>query len=169
MIAMAMGCRPDLLIADEPTTALDVTIQAQILDLMKGLRREHGTAILLITHDMGVIARMADRVVVMYAGEVAEVGPLRELFTRPAHPYTRLLLAAMPTARQRTERLAVIPGLMPAPGAMPPGCRFHPRCPDAISACRTGDPPTVVVAEGRLARCLRAAPLTNDATVAEVA
>src|SRR5215212_4952555 len=131
MIAIAMACRPDLLIADEPTTALDVTIQAQILDLMKQLRREHGTAILLITHDMGVIARMADRVVVMYAGEVAEVGPQREIFGTPVHPYTRLLLAAMPTARRRTGRLPVIPGLMPAPGAIPVGCRFHPRCPDA--------------------------------------
>jgi len=153
MIAMAMACRPDLLIADEPTTALDVTIQAQILELMKQLRREHGTAILLITHDMGVIARMADRVVVMYAGEVVEVARLRELFARPAHPYTRLLLAAMPTARRRTERLPVIPGMMPAPGAMPSGCRFHPRCPDAVAICRVSAPAMTSAPAGRSVHC----------------
>ncbi len=120
---------------------------------MKTLRREHGAAILLITHDMGVIARMADRVVVMYAGEVAEVGRLREIFTAPAHPYTRLLLAAMPTARRRMERLPVIPGLMPAPGAMPSACRFHPRCPDAIAKCKIEAPPLRDLGAGRLARC----------------
>jgi len=153
MIAMAMACRPQLLIADEPTTALDVTIQAQILALMKQLRQRHGTAILLITHDMGVIARMADRVVVMYAGEVVETGPLRGLFASPAHPYTRLLLAAMPTARVRADRLPVIPGLMPSPGAMPTGCRFHPRCPDAMAVCRDRRPAAVELAGGRSVSC----------------
>jgi oligopeptide/dipeptide ABC transporter ATP-binding protein len=168
MIAMAMACRPALLIADEPTTALDVTIQAQILALMKGLGREHGTAILLITHDMGVIARMADRVAVMYAGEVAEIGPLRELFAAPAHPYTRLLLAAMPTASRRSARLPVIPGLMPPPGAMPGGCRFHPRCPDAIARCSVSAPPVMPLGGGRSARCWLAEP-AREAALAEAA
>ena len=161
MIAMAMACRPALLIADEPTTALDVTIQAQILSLMKELRREHGTAILLITHDMGVIARMAERVVVMYAGEVVEVGTLRQVFTAPAHPYTRLLLAAMPTTRRRSDRLPVISGVMPTPGAMPPACRFEPRCPQAMPRCRERAPPSFAVGRrpfgALLARCASAA------------
>jgi oligopeptide/dipeptide ABC transporter ATP-binding protein len=169
MIAMAMACRPALLIADEPTTALDVTIQAQILALMKNLRREHGTAILLITHDMGVIARMADRVVVMYAGEVAEIGPLRDLFAAPAHPYTRLLLAAMPTASRRSARLPVIPGLMPSPGAMPGGCRFHPRCPDAVAKCREQAPPVIALGGGRMARCWLAQPASTAPEIADVA
>jgi peptide/nickel transport system ATP-binding protein/oligopeptide transport system ATP-binding protein len=162
MIAMAMACRPRLLIADEPTTALDVTIQAQILALMSELRRAHGTAILLITHDMGVIARMADRVVVMYAGEVAEVGPLAGLFAAPSHPYTRLLLAAMPSSRRRSAQLPVIPGAMPAPGALPSGCRFHPRCPVAVARCAVDVPPLRPVAPGRAARCWLATP-TEDA------
>ncbi len=166
MIAMAMACRPDLLIADEPTTALDVTIQAQILALMKELRREHGTAILLITHDMGVIARMADRVVVMYAGEVVEIGEMRAVFARPLHPYTRLLLAAMPTARRRSGRLPVIPGQMPSPGAMPAGCRFHPRCPDAIPVCRAARQDVVAIAAGRDVRCCRAGEFAQDAAPA---
>jgi oligopeptide/dipeptide ABC transporter ATP-binding protein len=153
MIAMAMACRPALLIADEPTTALDVTIQAQILALMKDLRRQQGAAILLITHDMGIIARMADRVAVMYAGEVVEIGGLHALFAAPAHPYTRLLLAAMPTARRRMERLPVIPGLMPSPGAMPSGCRFHPRCPSAMPICRERRPPAIDLGDGRQVSC----------------
>jgi peptide/nickel transport system ATP-binding protein len=162
MIAMAMALKPSLLMADEPTTALDVTIQAQILALMKQLRQEHGTAILLITHDMGVIARMADRVAVMYAGEVVEVGVLRDIFASPAHPYTRLLLAAMPTVSRRSARLPVIPGLMPSPGAMPQGCRFHPRCPDAHAPCRERVPPVVALGEGRMARCWLAQAAAGD-------
>jgi len=153
MIAMAMACRPALLIADEPTTALDVTIQAQILALMNELRREHGTAIMLITHDMGVIARMSTRVAVMYAGEVVEVGTLRDVLGTPEHPYTRLLLAAMPTARRRMERLPVIPGVMPTPGALPAGCRFNPRCPDAIATCSVDEPPLAPSPTGRAVRC----------------
>jgi len=153
MIAMAMACRPALLIADEPTTALDVTIQAQILALMKDLGREQGTAIMLITHDMGVIARMADQVVVMYAGQVAEVGTLRDVLTDPRHPYSRLLLAAMPTARRKSAHLPVIPGVMPTPGALPGGCRFHPRCPDAMSICSATPPPLFNPSEGREGRC----------------
>ena len=153
MIAMAMACRPALLIADEPTTALDVTIQAQILALMDELRREHGTAILLITHDMGVIARMSTRVAVMYAGEVVETGALAEVLEAPRHPYTRLLLAAMPTARRRMDRLPVIPGVMPTPGALPRGCRFNPRCPDAIAACAIDEPTLIAGPAGRAVRC----------------
>jgi peptide/nickel transport system ATP-binding protein len=159
MIAMAMACEPRLLIADEPTTALDVTIQAQILALMKRLRREHGSAILLITHDMGVIARMADRVAVMYAGEVLEVATARDLFGKPAHPYTRLLLAAMPTVKRKEARLPVIPGQMPAPGRMPSGCRFRVRCPHAVALCAEKAPELTPHGAGRLARCWRAAEL----------
>lgn len=162
MIAMAMACRPELLVADEPTTALDVTIQAQILDLMNELRREHGTAIILITHDMGVIARMANEVAVMYAGEVAETGTLRDVLTAPAHPYTRRLLAAMPTARRRSDRLPVIPGTMPSPSAILPGCRFQPRCPEAVEICSLKAPPLFPVERGGEARCW----LTQCATAA---
>ena len=156
MIAMAIACQPRLLIADEPTTALDVTIQAQILELMLALRERHRSSILLITHDMGVIARMADRVVVMYAGQVAEVAPLRALFEGPAHPYAKLLLGAMPSARRKLASLPVIPGAMPSPAALPGGCRFHPRCPYAVAQCRTEPPPMTAIAPGRAARCWRA-------------
>jgi oligopeptide/dipeptide ABC transporter ATP-binding protein len=156
MIAMAIACEPKLLIADEPTTALDVTIQAQILELMRRLRRERGSAILLITHDMGVIARMAERVVVMYAGQVVEIAAARELFSRPAHPYARLLLAAMPTAKRKAARLPVIAGQMPAPGSVTQGCRFRARCPDAIARCGEQAPELAPLPGGRAARCWRA-------------
>ncbi len=154
VIAMAIACGPRLLIADEPTTALDVTIQAQILDLIRELRDNEGS-VLLITHDMGVIARMADRVVVMYAGEVVESAPLRDLFLSPLHPYTRLLLAAVPTARAKMDRLPVIPGAMPQPGAMPGGCRFHTRCPAVLPACREQAPELETISSTRMSRCLR--------------
>jgi oligopeptide/dipeptide ABC transporter ATP-binding protein len=163
MIAMAMACEPALLIADEPTTALDVTIQAQILELMRRIRRDAGTAILLITHDMGVIARMADRVVVVYAGQIVEDAPARALFERPAHPYTRLLLDAVPTTRRKSARLPIIPGALPAPHRLPAGCRFHPRCPLAIDPCRSSLPQQTEVGEGRSARCWRAAELLSGA------
>jgi len=156
MIAMALACAPRLLLADEPTTALDVTIQAQILDLMETLRDEDGAAIMLITHDMGVIARMAERVVVMYAGEIVETSPIRPLFERPAHPYTRLLMAATPTVRHKVAALPSIPGTMPAPEDVSVGCRFQPRCPIAIEPCRTQHPQFRVVEPGRSARCHRA-------------
>jgi len=156
MIAIAMACEPRLLIADEPTTALDVTIQAQILDMMAELRHRHGAAIMLITHDMGVIARMADRVLVMYAGEVVECAPIAEMFARPAHPYTRLLMAAIPTARRKVANLPSIPGVMPSPGRPPSGCRFHPRCPMAIDICRTRPPLLRAFQAGRISRCHRA-------------
>jgi oligopeptide/dipeptide ABC transporter ATP-binding protein len=155
MIAMAMACRPKLLIADEPTTALDVTIQAQILELMRRISSTAGTAILLITHDMGVVARMADRVLVVYAGQIVEEASATAIFARPAHPYTRLLLAAMPTPRHKTKRLPVIPGALPSPNRLPQGCRFHPRCPMVIEPCRESPPETIELGAGRRTRCIR--------------
>jgi peptide/nickel transport system ATP-binding protein len=163
MIAMALACSPRLLLADEPTTALDVTIQAQILELMATLRDEEGAAILLITHDMGVIARMAERVVVMYAGEVVETAPIRPLFEQPGHPYTRLLMAATPTARRKSATLPSIPGTMPTPLSFPPGCRFQPRCPMAVEPCRTMHPLLREIAPGRSARCHRAEDMLEGA------
>jgi peptide/nickel transport system ATP-binding protein len=162
MIAMAMACRPKLLIADEPTTALDVTIQAQILELMRRIRASAGTSILLITHDMGVIARMADRVLVVYAGEIVEDAPVRPLFASPAHPYTRLLLAAMPSPTRKTEQLPVIAGTLPAPSRLPEGCRFHPRCPVAMASCRAAPPAMSALDSGRSSRCIRARELLTD-------
>jgi len=159
MIAMALACRPKLLIADEPTTALDVTIQAQILALMQKLRAEHGTAILLITHDMGVIARIADRVAVMYAGEIVEVAAAADLLLRPMHPYARLLLATVPTTKKRIGRLPVIEGQMPAPGSTGAGCRFRFRCPDVIARCAADAPALVPLGAGRSVRCWRAGEL----------
>ncbi len=157
MIAIAMACAPRLLIADEPTTALDVTIQAQILALMRRLRAERGSSILLITHDMGVIAQMADRVAVMYAGQVVETAPLRDLLTRPAHPYAKLLLAAMPTTRRKLAGLPVIPGQMPSPGSVGRGCRFRARCPVAIGRCAEEMPVLAPLETGRAVRCWVAA------------
>jgi peptide/nickel transport system ATP-binding protein len=156
MIAMALACQPKLLIADEPTTALDVTIQAQILELIRRLRDEHGTAVLLITHDMGVIAEMADRVVVMYAGQVVEQAPVGRLFADPRHPYTRLLLRSVPRVQVRPERLLAIEGNIPSPATLPAGCRFHPRCPDAIERCRSEPPRLDRYDDERTVRCWRA-------------
>ena len=142
MIAIALICRPAILIADEPTTALDVTIQAQILDLMRSLADETGTALLLITHDMGVVADMADRVAVMYAGRIVETAPVRTLFARQRHPYTRLLLGTMPRLDGPAgTRLPVIEGRVPDMRTLPRGCRFHPRCPLAAARCRSEAPP----------------------------
>jgi oligopeptide/dipeptide ABC transporter ATP-binding protein len=157
MIAMAMACRPRLLIGDEPTTALDVTIQAQILALLRDLGRAAGTAVLLISHDLGVMAAMAGRVVVMYAGQVVEEAPTRELFREPRHPYTRLLLALVPRVREKRTRLSAIAGSIPAPTAVPAGCRFHPRCPDVIPLCREAAPTLDAHGPGRRVRCWRAA------------
>jgi oligopeptide/dipeptide ABC transporter ATP-binding protein len=156
MIAMAMACRPKLLLADEPTTALDVTIQAQILDLLRRLRIEHGTAVLLISHDLGVIAGTADRVLVMYAGEIVEAAPSRALFASPVHPYTRLLLRSIPRVRRKEARLQAIPGAAPSPAAWPEGCRFHPRCPDAVERCRVERPLLEAAGPARAASCWRA-------------
>lgn len=144
MIAMALACEPQLLLADEPTTALDVTIQGQILQLLKSLTCERGMAMLLITHDLGVVAQMADIVVVMYAGRMVEEAPVKELFTRPLHPYTRGLMHAAPTRESMlTRRLSTIKGTVPSPSEMPQGCPFSPRCPDAQSRCATEIPPLI--------------------------
>jgi len=145
MIAAALACGPELIIADEPTTALDVTIQAEILHLLDELRRERGLALMLITHDLGVVATMADRVAVMYAGRKIEEGPVAAVLSAPLNPYTRLLMAARPDpARGRATRLVEIPGAVPSPRAMPPGCAFAPRCPEARAACRAAVPAWVV-------------------------
>ncbi|MCL5775925.1 ABC transporter ATP-binding protein [Limibaculum sp. FT325] len=149
VIALALAAEPDLVIADEPTTALDVSVQAQIIALLKRLCRERGTAVMLITHDMGVIAEAADRVAVMYAGRLAEIGPVAEVIARPQHPYTRGLMAATPMATAPGARLNQIPGAMPRLDAIPPGCAFHPRCPLAEAQCKTGAPPTVAGCGGR--------------------
>jgi peptide/nickel transport system ATP-binding protein len=152
MIAMALACDPELLIADEPTTALDVTIQAQILDLMRKLREESGAAIILITHDLGVVAEVCDEVVVMYAGQVVERAPVRELFRFPQHPYTVGLLGALPRLDRRRPRLAAIEGTVPNMMAPPRGCRFAARCPFAIQKCAEM-PPLEPVEPGHLTRC----------------
>ena len=141
MMAIALACRPRLLIADEPTTALDVTIQAQILDLMMDLRDEFGMAIIIITHNMGVVAETADRVLVMYAGRIVEEAPVARLFDHPLHPYTRGLLECVPSLDQDHERLVAIPGTLPDPARRPAGCRFAPRCRYAVPACAAALPP----------------------------
>jgi peptide/nickel transport system ATP-binding protein len=156
MIAMALACGPKLLIADEPTTALDVTIQAQILDLLRGLRDETGTAILLITHDLGVIAELADEVIVMYAGKVVERAPVAALFETPQHPYTVGLLGAVPRLESTARRLASIEGAVPNLSAPPSGCRFHPRCPFAVARCRSEEPLLAEMLPGQFAACWRA-------------
>jgi peptide/nickel transport system ATP-binding protein len=162
MIAMALACGPQLLIADEPTTALDVTIQAQILDLMRGLRRDTGTAIVLITHDLGVVAEMADDVAVMYAGQIVERAAVRDLFARPEHPYTVGLLGSIPRLDEKRERLPSIEGRVPDMSRPPPGCRFAARCPFVEPECRTTAPVLIEVAPGHLSRCRRA-PLSRMA------
>lgn len=151
MIAMAMVCNPKLLIADEPTTALDVTIQAQILDLMRELQKSEGTSILMITHDLGVVAEMCDRVVIMYAGQVVEETDVKTLFKEPKHPYTQSLLASLPQLNSDQERLASIPGQVPNPLDMPHGCRFAPRCQFAKEICRAEAPELTEVEPGHKA------------------
>jgi oligopeptide/dipeptide ABC transporter ATP-binding protein len=171
MIAMALACRPQLLVADEPTTALDVTIQAQILELLRDLKQQLGMAILLITHNLGIVGQLADRVAVMYAGHIVEVAPARDLLRQPRHPYTKALLAAVPgldASRRgeaadgpppgpggagRARRLAAIPGSVPRIGELPAGCRFAPRCAIARPECSQAVPDLVEIAPGRLVRC----------------
>jgi oligopeptide/dipeptide ABC transporter ATP-binding protein len=154
MIAIALASQPKLLVADEPTTALDVTIQAQILELLARLHAQSGMSILLITHNFGVIAQVADRVAVMYAGQVIETGPTREVLKRPLHPYTRLLLNSVPRLGTDGESLASIPGTIPSPRDWPAGCRFHPRCPHAQPDCRSIEPVEMPAeSPGRTVRC----------------
>lgn len=156
MIAMALVCRPAVLIADEPTTALDVTIQSQIVRLIDGLRDELGTAVLMITHNLAVVAEVADEIVVMYAGRVVERGSRDQLFDNPLHPYTLALFAAMPRTEDRGRRLAAIGGQVPSFAAMPLGCRFAPRCPFALEFCRRETPPLVALEAGHSVACWRA-------------
>jgi oligopeptide/dipeptide ABC transporter ATP-binding protein len=157
MIAIALACNPKLLIADEPTTALDVTIQAQILDLLLDLRDEFGMAIMIITHNMGVIAETADRVLVMYAGRVVEEAPVARLFDQPLHPYTQGLLECVPSLTDETERLVAIPGTLPDPARRPHGCRFAVRCRYALAECRAALPALRSYDAAHTAACIRAA------------
>ena len=163
MIAMALACRPKLLIADEPTTALDVTIQAQVLDLMRNLRDEIGTAIAFITHDLGVVSEMCDYAVVLYCGEIMEEASTAELFANPVHPYTEGLLNALPKPGQREGKLYVIPGTVPPAGKFPKGCVFAPRCQYATERCHVEKPVTKVIGEGHTVRCFnRGEAVTNE-------
>jgi len=153
VIAMALALDPPILIADEPTTALDTIVQAQILNLLKKLKEELGTSIILISHDLSVIAEIADKVAIMYAGRIVEYGPSEEVYRNPRHPYTRALLRAIPRLRGPKEKLAYIPGQPPDLRAPPPGCRFHPRCPEAIEVCKKEEPPYYHFGGGHVAAC----------------
>lgn len=153
MIAMALACRPELLVADEPTTALDVTIQAQILDLMAALQAELNMAILLITHDLGVVAEVCDHVIVMYAGKIAERAPVAQIYKNPKHPYTVGLLNSIPRLGKKTERLPTIEGSVPSLAKLPVGCRFQTRCPHVHDKCRQAEPPLIPVGDGHDAAC----------------
>ena len=168
MIAMALACDPKLLIADEPTTALDVTIQAQILDLLDNLRKTRQLAVLLITHDLGVVAEVADRVAVMYTGRIVEESPVEELFARAKHPYTEGLLRSVPklTAKDVTkpERLQTIEGMVPNPTSLPPGCHFEPRCPYRMPRCREGEIPLYPVGDAVIVRCVLYDPAAGSET-----
>src|ERR671930_1549195 len=155
--AIGISCEPQLLIADEPTTSLDVTIQAQYLNLLRELQRAHHLAMIFITHNLGIVARMCDRVAVMYAGRMVEAGPIRQIFNAPAHPYTKALLESIPKLGDGRERLTAIDGQPPDPANPPTGCAFHPRCPRVMDRCRDEAPPEVAVGESQTARCWLAA------------
>ena len=155
--AIAISCGPRLLIADEPTTSLDVTIQAQYLKLLREIQRDHGLAMIFITHNLGIVARMCDQVAVMYAGRLVEAGPVRTIFDAPAHPYTRALIESIPRFGDTAARLTAIEGHPPDPAALPPGCAFHPRCPLAIERCRTEAPSETRLTAPHRARCWLAA------------
>jgi len=155
MIAMALITKPELLIADEPTTALDVTVQAQILELINNLKKEHGTAVIFITHDLGVIASMADKAIVMYAGKVAEAGNIKEIFYESRHPYTKALMASIPGTHPPGEELYTIPGLPPDVSKAIPGCAFAPRCEFAIEDCRQKPPGIKKLSESHGSSCIR--------------
>ncbi len=153
VIAIALACNPDILIADEPTTALDVTIQAQVLSLMKKLKKERGTSMIMITHDLGVVAEVCDKVAIMYAGEIVEYGTLDQVYRRPAHPYTKGLFASIPDLHKHVRRLTPIKGLMPDPSNLPEGCTFCPRCPAAMERCSKEAPQYVEVESGHMVKC----------------
>ena len=164
VIAIAMACNPDLLLADEPTTALDVTIQAQILDMIRELRDKNGTSVLLITHDLGVVAQNCEYVAIVYAGEVVEFGNVSQIFKETAHPYTMGLLASVPKLTVQADRLQPISGLMPDPTALPKGCYFAPRCQYATQQCREEHPRERETAPGHMTRCFRLDPLGKEGT-----
>jgi len=151
--AIGISCEPRLLIADEPTTSLDLTIQAQYLNLLRELQRAHGLALIFITHNLGIVAKMCDRVAVMYAGRMVEAGPVKEIFDAPAHPYTRALLESIPRMGDSRRRLTAIDGQPPDLAALPTGCAFHPRCPDVMDRCREEAPPDVTVSPAHFGRC----------------
>ena len=153
VIAIALACNPDILIADEPTTALDVTIQAQVLSLMKKLKKERGTSMIMITHDLGVVAEVCDKVAIMYAGEIVEYGTLDQVYRRPAHPYTKGLFASIPDLHKHVRRLTPIKGLMPDPSNLPEGCTFCSRCPAAMERCSKEAPQYVEVESGHMVKC----------------
>ncbi len=153
VIAIALACNPALLIADEPTTALDVTIQAQVLELMKNLKKQFNTAMIMITHDLGIVAETCDHVAIMYAGRVVEQADTISLYADPRHPYTKGLFASIPNVEEERESLAVIPGLPPEPTDMPPGCPFHPRCSHAMERCKVETPAPVTVSGGHMVAC----------------
>ena len=155
VIAIALACSPSLLLADEPTTALDVTIQAQVLEMMNDLKKEFDSAMLLITHDLGVVAETCDKVAIMYAGEVVEYGSLEDIFDRTAHPYTEGLFGSLPSLDKDVHRLQPIEGLMPDPANLPKGCKFHPRCKQATEDCAKYHPETVELTPGHFVRCLK--------------
>jgi len=156
--AIGISCEPRLLIADEPTTSLDLTIQAQYLNLLRELQRAHGLALIFITHNLGIVAKMCDQLAVMYAGRVVEQGPVRQIFKAPAHPYTRALLSSIPRMSDGRQRLTAIDGQPPDLSALPPGCAFAPRCPSAFDACREAEPPEVAGVANSRVRCWLAAP-----------
>ncbi len=155
VIAIALACSPELLIADEPTTALDVTIQAQILAMMRQLKEEYNTSMLLITHDLGVVTQICDKVATMYAGEIVEFGTLEDIFDHTCHPYTEGLFNSTPKLHAKTRRLIPIEGLMPDPANLPEGCKFHPRCPYCMDVCKTANPKPVDIGGGHLVKCLK--------------
>jgi oligopeptide/dipeptide ABC transporter, ATP-binding protein, C-terminal domain len=156
VIAIALSCNPALLIADEPTTALDVTIQAQILELMKGLKKKYSSSLIMITHDLGIVAELCDNVAIMYAGSVIEYGSVMDIYKDHRHPYTQALFDSIPDIHKEQERLKVISGLAPDPTNIPEGCPFHPRCPYCTDRCRTEQPETVMINETHWAKCFRA-------------
>jgi len=154
VIAIALACTPQLIIADEPTTALDVTIQAQVLALMSDLQKKFQTAMLLITHDLGVVAEVCDKVSIMYAGQIVESGPIEKIYEETAHPYTKGLFGSLPSISSKVKRLSPINGLMPDPSNLPKGCPFHPRCPRATKACESREPVRTEISPGHIVRCL---------------
>ncbi|MGL5126515.1 MAG: ABC transporter ATP-binding protein [Fusobacteriaceae bacterium] len=165
VIAISLACNPKFLIADEPTTALDVTIQAQVLDLMNELKNKFKTAMMLITHDLGVVAQVCDKVAIMYAGEIIEAGSLEDIFESPKHPYTHGLFGSIPNLDEECERLNPIQGLMPDPTNLPSGCKFHPRCPNAVKICETKIPTETMIEVGHKVRCLAYENLTAGPVV----